>query len=307
MMDKTCFDAYREGKEAGERQGYTWAVKEFMRPDGTFDVAKMRQWEASKNKERRQGGVDIQKLEKMRLALGRLIKITEGSTSESFGNGDPIALMRSKIRAEFLAGREKPEDVVLLGKFKSSMWFDFRKLQIRSDGEMASFGKELIEAGFAKLPFDTCIFSFPYLSQDGARFSANYLLRQHDRKIVVNGGFFFGIGKPIGYCASEDIDPTEAVYYALAVLASRQTVKTQRALVGKGSPSSSRPSDSYVEVTVSWRERSDFTSGGTHASPRLHWRRGHIRHLAEKTTWVRPTLVGADDGGSVIHDYRVKL
>ena len=34
--------------------------------------------------------------------------------------------------------------------------------------------------------------------------------------------------------------------------------------------------------------------GGTHASPKLHWRRGHVRKLASgKMTHVRPCLVGA--------------
>jgi hypothetical protein len=37
--------------------------------------------------------------------------------------------------------------------------------------------------------------------------------------------------------------------------------------------------------------------GGTHASPRLHWRRGHVRRLANgKITNVRPTLVGVMKG-----------
>lgn len=37
--------------------------------------------------------------------------------------------------------------------------------------------------------------------------------------------------------------------------------------------------------------------GGTHASPRLHWRRGHVRRLASgKITNVRPTLVGSIKG-----------
>ena len=42
------------------------------------------------------------------------------------------------------------------------------------------------------------------------------------------------------------------------------------------------------------------TQGGTHASPRLHWRRGHFRQQAygagraeHKTLWIEPMLVGA--------------
>jgi hypothetical protein len=306
MMDKTCFDAYDEGKKDGEQAGFAWAIKEFGRPDGAFDVAKMRAWMGSNEKELRETNSNIQKLEKARAALDRLLKVADGSTCDPFINCDTVASMRGKIRSEFLAGQPKPNETAMLSKFKTSMWFDFRKMQIKSDGDMAAFGKEIIEAGLAKLPFDTCVFSFPHLSPTGVKVSANYLLQQLDRKIVVYGGFFFGSGKPIGYCAPDGVEPREPVYYALAVLASRQTVKTPRALTGKGSPSSSRPSDSYVEVTVSWRERSDFTSVGTHASPRLHWRRGHIRHLSDRTTWVRPTLVGGDEGGTVLHDYRVK-
>ncbi|HYE75794.1 MAG TPA: hypothetical protein VEF04_20795, partial [Blastocatellia bacterium] len=44
--------------------------------------------------------------------------------------------------------------------------------------------------------------------------------------------------------------------------------------------------------------------GGTHASPRLHWRRGHYRiqrfgaGLTEtKRIWIEPVLVGAGEGG----------
>ena len=48
---------------------------------------------------------------------------------------------------------------------------------------------------------------------------------------------------------------------------------------------------------------------GSHASPRLHWRRGHIRRLPSgEITHVRPHLVGAAAGGAVPakKDYRVK-
>lgn len=46
---------------------------------------------------------------------------------------------------------------------------------------------------------------------------------------------------------------------------------------------------------------------GHHASPRLHWRRGHIRHLPSGViTNVRPCLVGTAERGVVDHDYAVK-
>lgn len=45
--------------------------------------------------------------------------------------------------------------------------------------------------------------------------------------------------------------------------------------------------------------------GGTHRSPRLHLRRGHIRNCASGiTTWVSPCMVGNADKGVVEKDYR---
>ena len=45
---------------------------------------------------------------------------------------------------------------------------------------------------------------------------------------------------------------------------------------------------------------------GTHASPRLHLRRGHLRRLPEKTVWVRAAMVGAaSESGIVAKDYRL--
>lgn len=46
--------------------------------------------------------------------------------------------------------------------------------------------------------------------------------------------------------------------------------------------------------------------GGTHASPRMHKRRGHIRHLRSgRTTWVRNMIVGKPTAGTVEKEYSV--
>ena len=45
--------------------------------------------------------------------------------------------------------------------------------------------------------------------------------------------------------------------------------------------------------------------GGTHATPRLHFRRGHWRHLPSAKTWVRWCLVGDPDLGFVNKEYRL--
>lgn len=48
--------------------------------------------------------------------------------------------------------------------------------------------------------------------------------------------------------------------------------------------------------------------GGTHASPRLHDRRGHWRFIkkSQKRVWVRDCKVGDASKGVVFHDYKVK-
>lgn len=47
---------------------------------------------------------------------------------------------------------------------------------------------------------------------------------------------------------------------------------------------------------------------GTHASPRLHFRRGHIRHLQKGVSvWVRDCMVGKADKGFVDKDYKVEM
>lgn len=45
-------------------------------------------------------------------------------------------------------------------------------------------------------------------------------------------------------------------------------------------------------------------AGGTHASPRLHWRRGHLRTLLDgRMVSVKPCIVGDVNRGVVTHDY----
>lgn len=47
--------------------------------------------------------------------------------------------------------------------------------------------------------------------------------------------------------------------------------------------------------------------GGTHASPRLHLRRGHLRRLSsERVVWVRHALVGSEELGVVDKSYIVR-
>jgi hypothetical protein len=49
------------------------------------------------------------------------------------------------------------------------------------------------------------------------------------------------------------------------------------------------------------------TPHGTHASPRLHWRRGHWRTMTKsgKKTWIAPMEVGDEENGRIIKTYAI--
>ena len=52
----------------------------------------------------------------------------------------------------------------------------------------------------------------------------------------------------------------------------------------------------------------DVTGKGSHASPRLHLRRGHIRRLPDgRRVWVTSCLVGDKSKGFAAHDYKVRM
>ena len=69
-----------------------------------------------------------------------------------------------------------------------------------------------------------------------------------------------------------------------------------------------KPLIEFRMITVDGR-KSELPSipHGTHASPRLHWRRGHWRTMKKsgKKVWVDPMLVGDEKNGKIIKDYAV--
>lgn len=83
----------------------------------------------------------------------------------------------------------------------------------------------------------------------------------------------------------------------------KQDEKLQKARAKRGK----QPLFSYwtLELDLTRAESSE-SLGGTHASPRLHLRRGHARQYAPgKWTWVQPCVVGNNQSGMVHKDYKV--
>lgn len=68
------------------------------------------------------------------------------------------------------------------------------------------------------------------------------------------------------------------------------------------------PFFSYKVLTInSQKDNAPFNSNskGSHSSPRIHLRRGHIRKLESKTVWVNACVVGDKKKGAVNKDYQV--
>lgn len=68
-----------------------------------------------------------------------------------------------------------------------------------------------------------------------------------------------------------------------------------------------QPFFSYKILTIDTKREDTSSKGskGSHNSPRVHLRRGHIRRLADKTVWVSSCVVGDKSKGIVTKDYRV--
>lgn len=67
------------------------------------------------------------------------------------------------------------------------------------------------------------------------------------------------------------------------------------------------PSYEWRTVFIEPAKPKSESKGGTHASPRLHDRRGHLRRLRNgKNVWVRACKVGSAANGTVFHDYAVR-
>jgi hypothetical protein len=66
------------------------------------------------------------------------------------------------------------------------------------------------------------------------------------------------------------------------------------------------PTYDWKTVVVTTTPPRAESKGGTHASPRLHDRRGHLRRLRSgKNVWVKPHKVGDAKLGTVFHDYQI--
>ncbi len=86
-------------------------------------------------------------------------------------------------------------------------------------------------------------------------------------------------------------------------------IQAPTALNKKRQEKGKQPFFSYkvLQLSDDRREAGRRGSGGIHASPRMHLRRGHLRRLESKVVWVRPSMVNAgSSAGAVVKDYAVQ-
>jgi hypothetical protein len=79
---------------------------------------------------------------------------------------------------------------------------------------------------------------------------------------------------------------------------------TNRKRISKGK----KPLIEFKVATIEGKKTMvSSTPHGTHASPRLHWRRGHWRTMAKsgKKSWIAPMEVGDEDNGRIIKTYAI--
>lgn len=122
---------------------------------------------------------------------------------------------------------------------------------------------------------------------------------------VVNTGEL-GLPRLLSILCAQGLEATQTF---LAVLGCQNVEKVEhrpdvalaKARAKKGKP----PLFSYWTLVLRGKNERGEYMGGTHASPRAHLRRGHIREYAPgKTTWVQASVVGNKALGMVHKDYR---
>lgn len=306
---KTILSAYAAGREAG-KSAVANPVDILIRntdANGKLNEAAVRRelHSAMRSVGKRRNDIEREekKLSAMHSALSRMIEIARHASFAPHEKPIKALYMRSKLKAEFfiaLGGSNGTPPPIR--EYREAMWFDFRKLPVKSDGEMVEFGRELVEEGIVRLPFPTTVFAFPHISPTGEEIAALILAEQNDRKIALRSMMFFGIGKPVAIYGG-DHTPSPSIYYALAVLSSKASATARKSVETEEDVDDFYRGDSYMEVVLRLPVNGTRDVRGGHASPRLHWRRGHIRRLGDRTTWVRASLVGKSENGVIVHDY----
>lgn len=246
----------------------------------------------------------------------RAHQFIEAAIANSVGAGPDVMRWDHTRQQTYLLGLIK--GIYLAKKFSFQMNDSFDDLAI------SATATQLWNAGAMRLPFDVCWFEFSYASEGLTLCVLAQTRGATTRAYPVwwdNGtwsvwGTFYEYDAP-GWRFSQEGSPREeeihvllcglclmstAAYDATIVPAPQ---KLNAARQKKGKP----PLYEHTVVTLKpWATKGRSDHSRAHASPRLHWRRGHVRRLTSGAfTSVGPCLVGLADRGFVSKDYAVLM
>lgn len=201
----------------------------------------------------------------------------------------------------------------------------------------AAFGDELICKKLFRLPFDDVLLEF-HGANDG-RFVMVGIQREGDKKgrdIAVvpyarqpdgswSGGPDYTIFLDIAqttWNAKESYETTDDPFWhgnqrfiadvfaaSITMIGTNKAEQTEVTVSNKLAKARARrgkpPLFSYrvVDLAKGTSSTGGRGRGGTHASPALHWRRGHFRQLPNGVIPVAPCVVGFAENGVIVKDY----
>lgn len=229
--------------------------------------------------------------------------VREWVKSWAIGGGDPTEAHWFDISNAipgFVLGKQEAEDII------RTMRPPFDKCMIVGNSALNGVEMDIAMAVTGNDPADG-IYVQPFLGFHGQRATKMPQLVY----FVQNGHIYAGDPedkKEMEERTKSFILNSVALFYRSlktnnsAYVALPSTSYTSRRKQAKGKP----PIYEWKTVLIEPQKPSN-SLGGTHASPRLHERRGHLRKLKDgREVWVRQCWVGDVDRGVVFHDYKVK-
>lgn len=160
---------------------------------------------------------------------------------------------------------------------------------------------------------DTAAIKAGLATSNAKRFRAEpfYVLPElYAKTLATYGG---NIEKVYAQIILDSRDEVQTVVQACSVIncanVTTAEISAPAALNKKRQAKGKQPFFSYkvLQLTGESWEAAKGGAGRSHASPRMHLRRGHLRRLKSKVIWVRPTMVNAGSNtGVVLKDYAVQ-
>lgn len=248
----------------------------------------------------------------------------------------PLAYPASGAEVDKARARQRFLAPILASAHK----FEAEFAGLLDDDALDETATELWRAGVLKPPFDDCYFeisgppSSPYREgvlvrrQESGRVEGEFFVYRGETWIDPGFTWFTDYGAmpsegalphapPSAFGDWDSIFFNEALVFsikhvidlccvmgtkhaALEHVPAPERLNAQRA--DKGRP----PLFEYRILTIDMASAERAEGEGTHASPRLHWRRGHVRSLEDgRKIAIKPCLVGVADRGVISKDYRV--